>query len=200
MDWYSGASGSWLSLSRALRALPRTIGISSPGKPYLLRSSRTSSSMRSRSSGSSIMSTLFRYTTMAGTFDVGVVALVRLVLNVGDGDGDAALPLFRRLVDAVEVAVFRHLLEGEDFGDGGGQRRLAVVDMADGAHVQVRLGAHEFLLGHAGVPPMLRTVGRASGYMPYAIISRLCLMFHMLEPTSGLEPVTPFLPRTCSTC
>ena len=34
--------------------------------------------------------------------DVGVVTVRRLVLHVGDRDGDAALALFRGLVDLVE--------------------------------------------------------------------------------------------------
>ena len=54
-------------LSSALSALPRMIGISSPGNSYCVSSSRTSSSTRSSSSGSSTMSTLFRNTTMYGT-------------------------------------------------------------------------------------------------------------------------------------
>ena len=37
-----------------------------------------------------------------GAVDVGVVPLVGLVLDVRDGDRDAALPLFRRVVDLVE--------------------------------------------------------------------------------------------------
>jgi len=37
--------------------------------------------------------------------DVGVVAGRRLVLDVGDVDGDAALALLRRLVDPVEPTV-----------------------------------------------------------------------------------------------
>ena len=42
-------------------------GISSPGNLYDFSSSRTSSSTRSRSSGSSTMSVLFRKTTIEGT-------------------------------------------------------------------------------------------------------------------------------------
>ena len=42
-------------------------GMSSPGKLFLVSSSRTSSSTRSSSSGSSTMSTLLRNTTMYGT-------------------------------------------------------------------------------------------------------------------------------------
>ncbi len=64
---YSGASGSVLSLSNASSALPITIGISSPGKPYSVSNSRTSNSTNSNNSGSSILSTLFKYTTIDGT-------------------------------------------------------------------------------------------------------------------------------------
>ena len=39
---------------------------------------------------------------MAGAVDVGVVALVGLVLHVRNRDRDAALPLFGRVVDLVE--------------------------------------------------------------------------------------------------
>src|SRR3972149_11146029 len=37
----------------------------------------------------------------------------------------------------------------------------------------------------------------------YTLVSSLCCpLSHipLVEPTTGLEPVTPFLPRTCSTC
>ena len=44
---------------------------------------------------------------VAGAVDVGVVAVLRLVLDVRDGDGDAARALFRRVVDAGEVAIRR---------------------------------------------------------------------------------------------
>ena len=64
---YSGASGSVLVLSNACSADPRTIGVVSPGNSYSFSSSRSSSSTSSNSSGSSIWSTLFRYTTIAGT-------------------------------------------------------------------------------------------------------------------------------------
>src|SRR5690606_15973544 len=51
-------------LSSAFSAEPRITGMSSPGKSYSLRSSRTSSSTSSRSSSSSTMAHLFRNTTM----------------------------------------------------------------------------------------------------------------------------------------
>ena len=80
--------------------------------------------------------------------DVRVVARVGLVLDVGDGDGDAALALFGRVVDRIEGAVLGLALEGEVLADRRGEARLAVVDVADRADVDVRLGALELLLGH----------------------------------------------------
>ena len=80
--------------------------------------------------------------------DVGVVAGVGLVLDVGDGDGDPALALLGGVVDRVEGAVLRLALQGEVLGDRRGQARLAVVDVADRADVDMRLGALELLLGH----------------------------------------------------
>ena len=89
---------------------------------------------------------------VAGAVDVGVVAGVGLVLDVGDGDGDAALALLGRVVDGVEGAVLGLALEGEVLGDGRGQARLAVVDVTDGADVDVGLVALELLLGHPACP------------------------------------------------
>ena len=88
---------------------------------------------------------------VARAVDVGVVARVGLVLDVGDGDGDAALALLGGVVDRVEGAVLGLALEGEVLGDRRGQARLAVVDVADRADVDVRLGALELLLGHVTV-------------------------------------------------
>ena len=88
---------------------------------------------------------------VAGAVDVRVVAGVGLVLDVGDGDGDAPLPLLGRVVDRVEGAVLGLALEGQVLGDGRRQGRLAVVDVTDGADVDVRLGALELLLGHLAV-------------------------------------------------
>ena len=91
---------------------------------------------------------------VTGAVDVRVVARLGLVLDVRDGDRDAALLLLGRLVDLVEgrglvqvgVLVVQHL------GDGRGQRRLAVVDVTDGADVDVRLSPLELRLRHWGPP------------------------------------------------
>ena len=75
---------------------------------------------------------------VAGAIDVSVVAVGGLVLDVRGRDGDAARLLFRRLVDLVvrhvrtTVGLRHHLRQRRR------QRRLAMVDVADRAHVHVR--------------------------------------------------------------
>ena len=49
---------------------------------------------------------------VTGAVDVRVVTRVGLVLDVGDGDGDAALTLLGRVVDRIEGTVLRLTLEG----------------------------------------------------------------------------------------
>ena len=127
-----------------------------------------------------------------GAVDVGVVAGLGLVLDVGDGDGDAALALLGRVVDRVERAVLRIALQGQVLGDGRRQRRLAMVDVADRADVDVRLGALELLLGHVTMYSFRRG---------YAATDRDSLdrqSRRWVEPTIGLEPMTSSLPRKCS--
>ena len=123
-----------------------------------------------------------------GAVDVGVVAGRRLVLDVGDGDGDAPLALLGRVVDGVEGAVLGGALEGEVLGDGRGQARLAVVDVPDRADVHVGLGALELLLGHS----------RSSVALPAGAAAGAPGEGMGVEPTMGLEPMTSSLPRKCS--
>ncbi len=85
---------------------------------------------------------------VSGHVDVRVVAGAGLVLDVRDVDGDAALGLLGGAVDAVEGDEGAGAAVAEDLGDGGGQGGLAVVDVAHGADVEVRLGAHVCRLGH----------------------------------------------------
>ena len=59
------------------------IGVVSPGNSYLFSSSRTSSSTSSSSSGSSTMSTLFRNTTMCGTFTWRASSMCSRVCGIG---------------------------------------------------------------------------------------------------------------------
>jgi hypothetical protein len=80
------------------------------------------------------------------------VTVLRLVLDVRDRDRDAALLLFRRLVDLIErvVLIEVRVLVVQHLGDRRGQRRLTVVDVTDGADVHVRLGPLELRLSHWG--------------------------------------------------
>ena len=79
---------------------------------------------------------------------VGVVPLGGLVLHVGQGNGDAPLFFFRRLVDLVKGNVGRPSLLGQMLGDGRGQGRLAMIDMTNRPYIHVRLLALKLLLGH----------------------------------------------------
>jgi hypothetical protein len=97
-----------------------------------------------------------------------MLARVGLVLDVADGDGDAALALLGGVVDLVVGHVLRLGLQGQHLGDRRRQARLAVVDVPDGAHVDVRLGPLEPLLGHPLIPPR--------GRRPLAIGRQPCLL------------------------
>ena len=85
---------------------------------------------------------------MPRAVDVGVVAVVGLVLDVRGVDRDAALTLFRRLVDLIESHGLAAALLREHLRDRGSERGLAVVDVTDGADVDVRLSPLELLLCH----------------------------------------------------
>ena len=90
---------------------------------------------------------------MTRAVDVRVVTVRRLVLHVRRVDRDAALALLGGVVDLGEAL---HLSATaalrEHVRDRGCQRRLPVVDVPDGADVEVRLRALELLLGHSFLP------------------------------------------------
>ena len=74
--------------------------------------------------------------------------MLRLVLDVRGVDRDTTSLLFRRLVDFVVTHGLRLAEGGQHHRDGSGQGRFAVVNVADGADVNVRLGALKLLLRH----------------------------------------------------
>ena len=89
---------------------------------------------------------------VAGAVDVGVVAVGRFVLDVGGVDGDAARFFFRRCVNLV-VGLGRAAKFGRQHaGDGRRQGGLAVIDVANGADVDVRLGTCKFFFSHFQAP------------------------------------------------
>ena len=78
---------------------------------------------------------------MAGTVDVGVVPRLRLVLDVAgdDGDGLVLVPHRAALGDVPVALDLGQPLLRLHRQDGGGQGGLAVVDVTDGADVDVNL-------------------------------------------------------------
>src|SRR4051812_2155066 len=88
--------------------------------------------------------------SVAGAVHVRVVTRRGLVLDVRDRDRDATGLLLRRLVDLVErgVRVQVRVLIVQDLRDGRSQRRLTVVDVTNGADVDVRLSPLELRLRH----------------------------------------------------
>jgi hypothetical protein len=64
------------------------------------------------------------------------------------GVRDAALLLFGSLVDLIVTDEAAHALQRGHLGDGGGEGGLAVVDVTDGADVDVRLVPLKLGLSH----------------------------------------------------
>ena len=90
---------------------------------------------------------------VAGHVHMGVVALVGLVLDVGDVDRDPPLLLLRRLVDLIERRELHIRVRlGQHLGDRRRQRRLPMVDMTHRPHIQMRLVPLKLRLGHDSAP------------------------------------------------
>ena len=81
--------------------------------------------------------------SVAGAVDVSVVTLVGLVLNVSGGNGDTALALLGSAVDLVVSLELCLTLLCKNFGNGSGKGSLTMVNVTDGTHVHVGLGALE---------------------------------------------------------
>ena len=85
---------------------------------------------------------------VARAVDVRVVARRSLVLLVRDVDGDATRLFFGSRVDLRVGDLLRQARKREGAGDRGGERRLAVVHVADRADVDVGLVPFEFSACH----------------------------------------------------
>ena len=106
---------------------------------------------------------------VAGAVDVRVVTVGRLVLDVRGCDGHdlggvAATFRLRRLGDLVVGNWLAEATRGLNRGDRSGEGGLAVVDVADGADVDVGLRTIEVLFGHVSSssfrPPLATRSGR----------------------------------------
>jgi hypothetical protein len=86
---------------------------------------------------------------MPGAVHVGVMAVLGLVLDVRGIDGDAALAFFGSVVDFTVGLGDGAAGLGQNRGDGCGQGGLSMIDVADGANVDVGLIPIEFFLGHS---------------------------------------------------
>ena len=85
---------------------------------------------------------------MSGAVDVGVVAVVSLVLDRGGVDGDATGAFLGSGVDFVVFLGGTAAGGGKGHGEGGGEGGLAVVDVANGSDVDVGFLALEFAPGN----------------------------------------------------
>ena len=90
---------------------------------------------------------------MAWAVNMGVMALVGLVLNMGGIDGDAALALLRSLIDVGIVNELGVALEAKHLGDSSSKRGLAVVNVTNGTNVYMRLIAIKLFFCHCNFPP-----------------------------------------------
>ena len=93
-----------------------------------------------------------------GAVHVGVMAVLGLVLDVRGIDGDAALALFGSVVDFTVGLGDGAAGLGQNRGDGGGQGGLSMIDVADGANVDVRLIPVEFFLSHFSITSCLTSL------------------------------------------
>ena len=77
--------------------------------------------------------------------------VVGLILDVRGVDGDTTFSFFRSLIDGRIVGVLSIAEEREVLGDRSGQRGLTMVDVADGANVDMGLILNKMLFCHVGL-------------------------------------------------
>ncbi len=91
---------------------------------------------------------VFHIVSVAGAVHVSVVAVGRFVFDVSGVDGDAARFFFGCCVNLVVGLGLATKLGCQHGGDGRCQGGFAMVNVANGAHVDVGLGAREFFFSH----------------------------------------------------
>ena len=129
---------------------------------------------------------------VARAVHVRIVTLVRLVFHVSGVDRDAAGALLRSLID---VGVIRELgiaLQRQNLRDGRSQRRLAMVNVADGANVDMRLVAFKFCFRHFLFPPLFRncSYGHCTKYILKNQVFSLGKSHHFRPEQAALSPLS----------
>ena len=80
--------------------------------------------------------------------NVRVVPRLRLIFHVARRNRDAALPLFRRIVDLIEIPYLATVHLRTHLRQRRRQRRLAMIHVSDRTHIHVWLRTFKFLFGH----------------------------------------------------
>ena len=86
--------------------------------------------------------------SMARAVNVCIVTFFSLILNVCRVDGDTAFTLFRSLIDISVIFEFSHTLFGQALRDCSRQRRLAMVNVTNGADVYMRFSSLKLFFSH----------------------------------------------------
>ena len=113
---------------------------------------------------------------VAGTIDMRIMALLRLVFDMRRRNRDAARLLLRRLVDLIIGRERRPAGLRQNLGDRRRQRGLAVVDVTNRPDVAMRLRPCEFFLGHGLVPMALESAIYDGA--PIRLFARYCKSQH----------------------
>ncbi len=85
---------------------------------------------------------------MAGAVNMGIVTVCSLIFDVSSSDGDTALTLFGSVIDLIEGLVLARTASSHNLGNSGSQRGLAVVDVTDGADINMGLCSFKFFFCH----------------------------------------------------
>ena len=120
------------------------MGVSSPGKGTVGRRNDEDGAVHLRRTGDHVLDIV----GVAGAVDMRVVTLLGLVLDMRGVDRDASRLLFGGLVDLIVLHDLGLTLGRAVHGDGGGKSGLTVVNMADGADVDMGFGSFKLRFCH----------------------------------------------------
>ena len=123
--------------------------------------------------------------SVARAIDVCIVTCVGFIFDVCRRNRDAALALFRSLIDVGKVNGDTAIGFSQNLRDRCGQRGLTMVNVTDGADVAVRLVPLKFSLRHFSNPrssigSMFRIAGarlliQARALIRLSLLGKLCL-------------------------